>query len=315
MSNKSESHSLGKWLADIFAGIIIGVAIWSFTHQGGILNPVPMQGPGFTISAINTLAGDNVYEVTNNLIRYDILTSTLRLNLGVEVVPTYSGGPLGEIQVLVKNKDSEVVARDSWKPFTKDSGPLQLIFKPNDLRSIVDPQQVPYQEVKGSYVYPSADLLVEISKVSDTSHPLYTSTLKVLNTPWYHFTRVVPNYINPGRQTADIYVKGRNLGAPSEFLILAEAYEITATLGGPNNPWPKRDWIVQDVGKVERDAEFTAQVTLPTSRFSFEPGKCYVVRVFAIKKQNYAEFPGSGWINSGDAWRFGDWDDETLACF
>ncbi len=302
----------------IAAVVVFGVIV---VAMGGVVSAldtisskVPV-GPRFTVSAINTLTGDNVYEVTNYLLWFDIPTSTLRLNLGLEVTPTYSGEPLGEIQVLVKNKDGEIVARDSWKSLQKDSGPLQLIFKPDVLSSMVDAQQVPYQEDKGSYIFPNADLLVEVSKVSDPSHPLYTDKLKVFNTPWYHFSRAVPNFLSGDNQTADIFVKGRNLGAPSEFVILAEVYEITDPAGKPYNPWPKRGWIVENVGKVERDAEFSARVALPGDQFRFEPGKCYGVKVFAIKKQNYAEFQSPDWKNSGDAWRFGDWEDFALVCF
>lgn len=190
-----------------------------------------------------------------------------------------------------------------------------MIISPGVLGSIVDTQQVPYQEDRGGYIYPTSDLLVEVSKASDASHPLYTGTLKVLNTPWYHFTRAAPNYLAGDIQTTDIFVKGRNLGAPSEFVILAEVYEITDTSGREYHPWPKLDWVIEEVGKVGRGAEFAARIPLPGNRFKFEPGKCYAVKVFAIKKQNYAEFQGTGWKNSGEAWRFGDWNDITLVCF
>jgi len=273
------------------------------------------QAPKFAVSAINTLTGNNVYEITNHLLWYkEIPSSTLSLDLGLEVRPTYSGESLGEVQVLAKNRAGKVVARDSWKSLNKDSRPLQLILDSHILDSVVDAQRAPYQEDKGNYVYPSADLTVEVSKVSDPSHPLYTDTLKVLNTPWYHFSRAVPDFLNGDIQSVDFFVKGRNLGDSSEFVILTEIYEITDTAGGPFNPWPKLNSNFEEVGKVERNTEFAIHITVPSNQFKFERGKCYAVKTFAIKKQNYAEFPSDVWSNSSEAWRFGDWEDLGLVC-
>jgi hypothetical protein len=239
---------------------------------------------------------------------------TLKLNMGLEVRPKYSGDPLGEVQVSVKNRDGNVVAHDSWKSLDKSSGSLQLKFTSGMLGSFVNVQQLPYQEDKGTYVYPKADLVIEVSKVSDLDHPFCTDTLTILNTPWYHFARAVPNFLSGNVQTVDVFVKGRNLGAPAEFMILVESYVVTDTTGSPYHPWPKDNWGVQELGKVERDGELTGRATLSSDKFRFEPGRCYALKTFAIKKQPYVEFQGAGWRDSGDAWRFGDWEDLALVC-
>ncbi len=297
------------------------LTILGFFLGGGILFKVwdwykEQQEPTFTISAINALTGSNVYEITNYLIWYpNIPTSALNLNLGLEVRPTYYGESLGEVQVLVKNTAGEVVARNSWKSLNKDSEPLQIVFNYDVLDSLVDAQEVPYREDQGNYVYPTAELLIEVSKVSDLGHPLHTDTIKVLNTPWYHFSRAIPNFLYEDAQTLEVFIKGRNLGDPSEFILLAEVYEITDPAGRPFDPWPKRDWGIVEIGNVERNAEFSARVAFPNNRFRFEPGKCYAIKTFAIKKQNYVEFQGVGWKESDEVWRFGDWEDFALVCF
>jgi len=274
--------------------------------------------PRFEISAINTLTRTNVYEVTNNMLWFsDSTTQTLNLNMGLEVTPRYSGDPLGEVQVAVKNEDGKVVARDSWKSFDKSAGPLQVKFTSGMLNSFVDLQQLPYQEDKGNYVYPKADMVVEVSRVSDLGHPLYTDTLTILNTPWYHFAKAFPSFLRGGIRAVDVFIKGRNLGAPSEFMILAESWVVTDTTRSPSsqyNPWPKDNFVVEEIGKVERDAEFSARVTLSGDKFKFEPGKCYAIKTFAIKEQPYVEFQNAEWNNSFEAWRFGDWEDWTMVC-
>ena len=43
MADGSRWLLIGKWIAGVLAAIIAGVAIWSFTHDGGILNKKPKQ--------------------------------------------------------------------------------------------------------------------------------------------------------------------------------------------------------------------------------------------------------------------------------
>lgn len=273
------------------------------------------KSPDFSVLAINTLETGNTYEVTDYL-GGDI--ANLKLTLGLEVRPKYYGDPLGEVQVEVKDKNNKVVARNSWTSLSKDSGPLQIPFDRNTLVSAVD-AQVPFQDEGDSYNPPVTDFPIKISKISDPDHPLFLGKLQVLNTPWYHFSRASPNILWADHQTVDISVKGENLGAPSEFMILAEIYGITDTNGKPMAPWPKLDWITQVIGRVERSKEFAAHVALPTNRTKFEPGKCYAIKTFVIKEQNYADPRNAdksvAWKDWEDAWRFGDSEDLALVCF
>lgn len=41
VSEKSESHPVGKWIAGIAASVIVAVLGWWLTHDGGLLNPKP----------------------------------------------------------------------------------------------------------------------------------------------------------------------------------------------------------------------------------------------------------------------------------
>jgi hypothetical protein len=308
-SPKSDTRKRPNWQTLIAFGMLI-IALLALLFETQCC-----RGPQFKVSAIQTLAGRNAYEVTNYMIWFkEPPTSTLKLNMALEVTPKYCGSPLGEVQVKVKNKAGETVAHDSWKSLDKESKALQLKLQPDILDSLVAGQRVAYQEDKGNYVYPKADLVVEVSKASAPNDPMVTDTVTILNSPWYHFARAVPNFLGGDIQSVEVYIKGRNLGEPADFMILAETYEITDTTGTPYGPWPKLDWVTEDVGKVGQNAEFSARITLPTSRSVFEPGKCYAIKTFAIKKQNYAEFADGGWTQTDNSWKFGDWDDTALVC-
>jgi hypothetical protein len=309
---KSEKSNRGpdwKLMITVISLLVGGGIFWKIYDL-----VLESRAPGFTVSAVNTLEGKNVYELTNFLI-WNQEPPGLKLNLGLEIRPVYYGKPLGEVQVVVKNKDGMVLAHHSWKSLNKGSEPLRLVFDSAILSSIVEVQPAFYQQDEEGYIYPKSDLAVEVSRISDPGHPLYTDTLAILNTPWYHFSRVVPNLLGQGLQNVDIFVQGRNLGAPSEFMILTEVYEINDIAGRPYAPWPKVYWTVNEVGKVDRDAEFTARISLLSGQIKFDPGKCYAIKTFAIKKQNYVEFQGAGWKDSGEAWRFGDLEDYSLVCY
>jgi hypothetical protein len=272
--------------------------------------------PRFAVSATHTLDGSNQYEITNHWIEATPV-SGVTLTWGLEVIPTYNGKSLGEVLVLVKGKNGQTLARESWKPFTKDAQTLSVELDPYLLASEVD-RLAAYQEDEGDYIYPVTNLSIEIIKASNPSEPLYADTLTILNTPWYHFAKASTNFLWEERVSVDIFIEGRNLGGPSEFTAGAEVYEITDMSGRPYAPWPKIGYAIEPIdGVIGHDAEFSIRISLPgdaQSAFRFEFGKCYGVVTYVCKRQNYAEFGDVGWRGSGDIWRFADPGNSLLVC-
>jgi hypothetical protein len=63
---------------------------------------IESQPPSFTVRAINTLAGNNVYEITNHLI-WGTASDPITITWGIETIPNYRGKKsYGEVRVLLK---------------------------------------------------------------------------------------------------------------------------------------------------------------------------------------------------------------------
>lgn len=288
---------------------------------GGLLFPVlsrfqATRPPTFRVSAINTLDDSNRYEIASNWARGTPVPD-LEFNLGLEIFPTYYGPDRGTVRVSVKGGQGQVLGSNSWDEFGKDSRTLSVSLDPYLVALAVDPLDAAYLEENGDYTYPSTQLLVEIVDTSE-SELLWTDSLWVDNTPWYHFARTSVNYI--WAQEVRISVKGQNLGGPSEFFLAVDIYEMTDLDGSPGNPWP---WVAGAVktidGVVDRGARLSTHFTLPeevSSGFPFERGKCYAITTILAKKQPYIEpQAGVGWEGWAHMWRFGDWWDTSLVCY
>jgi hypothetical protein len=272
--------------------------------------------PRFQVSAVNTLNNGKGYEIANNWAQ-GTPAPGLKFNLGVEVSPRYYGPNRGEVKVSVKGDEGQILGLESWTEFGEDSGTLFIPFDPYLLVSGVEPLNAAYRQKDGEYLYPSTELLVEIVDTSD-SEQLWSDTIRIDNTPWYHFARVSVNYI--WKKNVQLFIRGENLGAPSRFFLVADIYEMTNLDGWPSEPWP---WIAGTVkaieGTIGRDSSFSTSLNLPeeaSPEFTFEPGKCYVITTVLAKKQPYVELPkGVGWKEWEKTGQFGDWWNTSLVCY
>jgi len=277
--------------------------------------------PNFSVSAINTLEGENVYEITNHFMEVDpsIGLDGISLEWGVEVVPQYSGNKqYGEVRVLVKDEDGTVLAEEGWSNFSQDSTTLSVPLNPFLLAQSVDKIDLHggfsdnVFETK-TFIFPESTFEIEIVQATNLSTPLHTDKLIIRNSPWFHYS-ALSSWKNDSHDSIDIYILGKNLGEPSDFAVMGEVYEITEVPGTMWQPWPRLGHQ-QKVVSVEEGEEFTTNLTFPEgseSDFEFEIGKTYLVHTYLIKRQNYIEFDEWSWDSNGERWRLGSFGNRLL---
>jgi hypothetical protein len=323
---KDPEERRSRRLGLLIAFVSLCVAVLVFLFGRGVYHQwredrLQDQPPSFVISAINTLEDSNQYEITDHWIEATSPVPGVELTFGLEIHPTYSGEPLGEVQVRVKGNRGQILETGKWSNLTKESGMLRVALDPYLLASEADLLKAAYQWENNEYTFPRTDLAIEVVRTRNPSSPLYTDTLTLVNTPWYHLAKASEHFLSEEQASVDVYIQGRNLGGASEFTAVAETYEITDMSGRPYQPWPKIGWAVKPIdGVFGRGEEFSTRISLPgdsdsQSVFSFEAGKCYGINTYVCKKQNYADFGQAGWRGTGEVWRFGNWGDFLLVCF
>jgi len=270
--------------------------------------------PSFEISAINTLGDRNIYEITNH-IRSATPAEPITITWGLQVIPTYKGErTFGEVRVLVKDRQGQVLAEGKWDNFDKESKPLLVGLDPYRLCSEVGSVDLAggFQESPfggGAFTPPETAYDVEIVPASHLNEPLMTDKLILRNSPWYHYATASAWRGN----SMDIHVYGKNLGGPSDFAVIGEIFEINDLQGSPWNPWPRVDYKEVLVAGVASGQELTATLSFPAiNDFRFEKGKLYVASIFLSKEQNYIVFPDGAWQRTGHKWRLGSYSTRLL---
>jgi hypothetical protein len=294
-------------------GLLVGSGIiWKATDLIG-----QRQAPRFAISLLNDPTGRKEYEVSYYLVQIGP-PPTARLDMGVEVRPTYSGASQGRVQVIVRDPGDRTVGQAEWPSFDKSAGPLQVKFDWAALAAGLSPAGSLSGTLASGRSQPPT--LYTVSVLSSEGKTLATDTFTIRQTPWDHFTRVVPNFIGDVSQPVTVLVRGHNQGAPGQFALLTEVYPMTTAdqsapaFGKPFNPWPKQFFTYTDIGRVEAGAAFTATQQIMPAQFTFRTGVCYTIKTFAMKKLPYIDFPGVTWTAGEEAWRLGDWEDYSLVC-
>lgn len=267
----------------------------------GTAQPIsPNQPPEFKVSALNTLDGSKVYEITNHFIGAnpaEVEKKGLRLKWELEIVPSYQGdAQYGEIQVIVTDENNNKVAENKWDNFTKQSTTLKVDLNPYVLSQKVGwvDYMSPFKEnIFETNVYspPETNFIIKIIQASNPSQPLYTDTLKVVNAPWYHYS-TLSAWKSDG--SVDIYVHGKNLGGASEFAVVCDIFEISPP-GWAWNPWPSLDYQIEYIS-LKSGQEFSTTLHFPQKAgFRFEEGKIYFANIYLSKKQNYGEYSQGSW--------------------
>jgi hypothetical protein len=276
------------------------------------------QPPTFEISALNTLAS-NQYEIGYLLVNDGKETDGLKFDWELQIIPTYRGDSLGKVDAIVRREDGEEIGSDSWREFTANPPTLIVQLDPLKVMSALDPLPGHYFEQDGRYIFPEEELTLEIRRAG-TGKLLDSATFTLLNTPWYHYTKISHPLLWEGQETTDIFTHVRNLGGAGEFVSVVEIFEITTLAGEPYSPWPKIGWITADIKEpAGQGEEIESHFRLPDDSqayFEFEPGKCYAVRTYATKKQNYIRDEQGRPIDwHSHAWRFADPPDELRVCY
>jgi hypothetical protein len=276
------------------------------------------QPPQFKISAINTLAGHNIYEVTNHIISGGD-TEAMTITWGLEVTPQYSGNDqFGEVRVTVKDQQGHLMAEGKWDNFSRDATVLKVPLDPHKLCVQVRPiglyggfEQNIFKA--DNYKPPEAVFDIAITRASSPQTPLLTDTLTVRNAPWYHYT-AMSAWHGDGKDAIDAYVYARNLGDPADFYVIGEVFEIAAVPGVAWDQWPWVDYRHAVVPNVGSGQEFTATLSFPAKdTFKFEDGKAYLVNIYVIKRQNYVVFADQLPLpTSIQSWRFGSFVTQHL---
>ncbi len=239
------------------------------------------------------------------------------LTWSLEVKPTYFGEDMGEVVIQVRDGKGMIFGEEKWNSLTKNPPKKNVPLDVYKIATTITETQI-YSETNGLYTYPTADLIIEIFKATDVSHPIYSDNLKILNTPWYHWTQVSASYLWDTNKQITVYVEGKNLGGASEFYLITEVYEITDTAGRPGSPWPKLGWGVVPIPKTAEQGNFHTQIAFPQESakpFSFESGKCYSVHTYVSKKQEYVDTNGYLWKDLNELWRFADLYNDSLVCW
>ena len=219
------------------------------------------EPPKFDISAINTLGERNVYEITNHIQDLPAPDVPITLTWGLQVIPTYKGSsPYGEVRVLVKDKQHQVLAEGKWDDFDRDSQTLMVPLDAHRLSREVERVALAggFQENifgGGEFTPPEAVLDIEIVRANLLNSPLMTDTLVLRNSPWYHYTAMAA----PQGDSRSVYVYAKNLGGPSDFDVIGEVFEITEVPGSEWHNWPWVDYQHDPIANVAAGQEFTAK--------------------------------------------------------
>jgi hypothetical protein len=275
------------------------------------------HAPAFAVTLLNDPAGRKEYEITAALIQYGPPPNG-KIDMGVEVRPTYAGAALGRVQVTVKDAKGRTVGTGEWPSFDKSSQPLQVKLDWAALAPILA-NQGPSFDAAAEYGATVSPFTVEI--VDSTGKVLSTDAFKINQTPWYHFTHTSPNFLYQNYQTIGIFIWGRNLGVASQFELLTEVYGMTdpqksgPAVGKPFAPWPKLFTATTDMGRVEAQADFKTSLQIASDKFAFQPGNCYALKTYVLKKLPYVDFQGVAWTDAPEAWRLGDSEDYSLVCY
>ena len=296
------------------------LSIVTLLFGGGLVWTVIQQiqqytAPTFSVSAINTLAGNNIYEITNHIIE-GTSSDPVTVTWGLQVIPQYAGETAyGEVDVLVKDRQGVIVAKNQWDNFDKTAKPLMVNLDPYRLSSEVERIGLygGYQEnifETGNFKSPEATFSIEIVQISAMQTPLFTSTLVIRNAPWYHYTTTSAWRDNG----IDLYVRGKNLGEASDLVVISDLNEISDVSPSAWNNWPWVDHKEVLLSTIQANADFTATLRFSTNnQFRFEPGKMYLLSTYIAKKQNYMQFPnGATWLTSGQTWRLGSFVTQHL---
>ncbi len=267
------------------------------------------EGPQFAIRAINTLARSNTYEITNHIIWLqpsDPITPTW----GIEVIPRYrSSKPLGEVRVLVKNQRGAVLAQKSWNSFDKDSKPILIALDPYILSKEVKTywgfRENIFQTDK--FTVPEAVFDIEVVQASLLKEHLASSKLTLKNAPWYHYTAMSDWH----EDSIDVFVRAKNIGEPSDFVVVSAAFEVSKIPGTPYKEWPCVSYLEKHVPNVSSGQAFSTTLSFPDS-VGFKPGSDYLVETYLVKKQNYIQFADGAWKDSVERWRLGGFSTSHL---
>lgn len=309
-SSGKDPHLLVRRWALFVTVLGVLVAILVFMLGTGVLRGGRYETPRFTVSAINTLCEEcMVYETTNHLTESDP-ADAMTLTWGLQVIPHYNGDrQYGRVDVLVKNPRGEVVHRDTWASFCRDSESLVVDLDPYELSREVDRIWAYRENIfeADGFEPPEAVFTVEIATATGRTFPVDKPELIVRNVPFCLYT-AVSDWYEDG-DAVDVFVCGKNLGGPSDFYVVGYVFEVTDIGGGPwhaQYPWPCVDYQESLTTGVDSGEGFTATLTFPDAPdFAFEAGKTYVVTTLLIKKQNYVDFSDSSWDSAPCKWKFG----------
>ena len=275
-----------------------------------------IQEPKFTITAINTLGTDKVYETTNHFIGIDANKGIdgVTLTWGLEVIPEYRGDKqFGEVRVEVKNSKGDVLASGKWDNLTKDSNKLSIPLNPFSLSNEVG--QIDFTSVfqdnifeTGNYKPPETTFDIVIIQASKSYSPIYKDKIIVRNSPWYFYSAISAWHGN----SIDVFVQGKNLGDKSDFAIVCDVFEITDLLGWAWNPWPRVD-TNHIIKTADAGGNFFATLSFPNdSNFQFVKGKMYLLAIYVVKNQIYAKFKDGTWNSSSNIWMLGSNGDSLI---
>jgi hypothetical protein len=300
-------------IAACIAAVIVVPEVRRALGLDGITTETP---PRFTVSAINTLANNKIYETTDHFIGIDPTKGIedVTLTWGLEVIPNYNGSTqYGEVRVLVKNARGDILAEGKWDNFNRASTTLAVALNPYRLSNEVESMNLRggFREnifETGNFKPPETILDIEIVQASNLSSPLLKDKLIIRNSPWYHYTTLSAWHGN----SIDVYIYGKNLGDASEFAVVGDIFEVTQVPGYIWNPWPRLD-TQKKVIAVDSGDDFVVTLTFPgDSYFEFEKGKTYLAHTYVLKKQNYVRFSDGTWDSSNNNWRLGSFGNQLL---
>lgn len=213
-----------------------------------------------------------------------------------------------------------------WEDFRNDyKASKSLIIKPYELyelSGITHDILAPNPNIE----FPAEDTIGQffIKIETITGNELESIPIKVLNTPWFHLTKISDCVINEG-DSIKVYTKVKNLGAPSKFNVVVILYKITSidkstlSMNGYEGWWPQKTWKKEDEfvfrdnrlidRNVDRNEEFVVEFEIPAEKFKAE--NVYMLETDVRKYLPYLKFPKENgekkdWLTSLEGWRCRD---------
>lgn len=228
----------------------------------------------------------------------------------------------GTVDVVVRRPDGSEAKTLEWQRFEETfNQPQTLSLKPTDLFTF---SLLP---ADASRLNPEADdPLTRVSSYFDIeimhdTDKLAKARVNVINTPWYHSTRISRGAIQMG-ENITAYVKITNLGKTSRFYLGGGLYDISKTSANslameqdvgwwPAKSWESVDWPLGDESGAPLITDPIAKYDSIALRFEvpgdlFEERKTYVLETYAAKRLKYVDYPDGEWFTSDQRWRTRD---------